>query len=116
MNDAELLFVRKNALTWVEGDENDGRLTTGSSAQLDYCLDLVEEVDSIFEKRATRRHHPICNCSSSWIDGYASGEIGWGGNTWGFVRPNQRCPICKMVQWWTVDNDEMMSALQEMNT
>jgi hypothetical protein len=45
----ELVEERKKIETDIE--ENDGRLTTGSSAQLDYDLDKLDAIDFVLKQR-----------------------------------------------------------------
>jgi hypothetical protein len=56
MTDDELRAERQKFQDWIDGPENDGRLTAGSSAYLDYCLDVVEEIDAELERRSEDQH------------------------------------------------------------
>ncbi len=51
MANLELWAERQKFQAWIDGPENDGRLTSGSSAQLDYCSDMVEDIDAELERR-----------------------------------------------------------------
>ena len=47
----ELVKDRKKFQDWIDGSENDGRLSAGSSAHLDYCGDMIEEITEEIERR-----------------------------------------------------------------
>jgi len=51
MSDSELIATKNERQSWIDGDENDGRLSTSSSAHLDMCGDDIESIDKELEKR-----------------------------------------------------------------
>jgi hypothetical protein len=51
MTEEVLLTRRQECIDWIESDANDGRLTTGSSAQLDFMGDTIEEINNELRRR-----------------------------------------------------------------
>lgn len=47
----QLQEERKSFQAKIDGPENDGRLTVGSSAALDFWFDMVEEIDAEIKER-----------------------------------------------------------------
>jgi hypothetical protein len=47
----QLQEERKSFQAKIDGPENDGRLTAGSSAALDFWSDMVEEIDAEIKER-----------------------------------------------------------------
>ncbi len=47
MTEEELLDERLLLQSWIYSSNNDGRLTAGSSADLDHHWDLIEEIDEL---------------------------------------------------------------------
>jgi len=47
----QLVIERKIRQDWIDGDENDGRLSTGSSAQLDMYCDEIDEINEMLIRK-----------------------------------------------------------------
>ena len=47
----ELQILKDACQKWIDSDKNDGRLTEGSSAELDYMFDTIDEVNTELFKR-----------------------------------------------------------------
>ncbi len=51
LSEEQLRKEKKKNQDWINSDVNDGRLTTGSSAQLDYAWDMIEDIDKELKHR-----------------------------------------------------------------
>lgn len=47
----DLVSLRKVYQDKIDGDENDGRITASGSANLDYWMDMIEDIDKEILRR-----------------------------------------------------------------
>ena len=85
MSTLQLYVERRRCKAWIDGPENDGRLTSGSSAQLDYYFDEIEAIDRELARRGEFKVFPErypFMLGLDWRSTYKSLWLGWWLVTW----------------------------------
>lgn len=89
MSTPQLYKSRYRCQAWIDGPENDGRLTFGSSACLDYFSDEIEVIDKELVARGEFKvfpeRYPFI-LGLDWRPTYKSLWLGWWLITWTIER------------------------------